>query len=73
MNLVQKNGSTQTCFKYRNTVFDKEKILMVLDDLKNEQSFHIRWKSYQKKYPYSKGIAFDEIIENIKELLITIE
>ncbi len=56
-------------FNYRETEFDKDKIISLLDDLAVENNFNIRWKNYQKKFSYARGIKFDELIKDIKELL----
>ncbi len=59
-------------FKHRDTEFNINKIIKMLDVLENEEVFYTRWKNYQKKFPYAQGIKFDEIIESIKELIVEI-
>ncbi len=56
-------------FNYRETEFDKDKLISLLNDLEEENTFNARWENYRKKFPYAEGIKFDEVIEVIKELI----
>ncbi|MGI6334432.1 MAG: nucleotidyl transferase AbiEii/AbiGii toxin family protein [Saccharofermentanales bacterium] len=52
----------QNTFKYRNTDFNIEHILDVLQDLKDEEDLKIRWKSYQKRFSYAEEFSFEDVI-----------
>lgn len=56
-------------FRYRNTDFNSNKILEVLELLKNEESQKLQWKRYQKRYSYAKDITFDDTIDSAIELI----
>lgn len=59
-------------FKYRDTEFDIDKILNLLEKLKNNDAFLKRWQAYSKKNLYAEGIEFDKVLDDgmkiIKEM-----
>ncbi len=59
----------QNTFKHRNTDFNIDSILGVLQNLKDEQDLKTRWKSYQKRFTYSKEVSFDDVINTAMELI----
>lgn len=56
-------------FKHRNTDFNIEDILDVLNILKEETSLLTRWNSYQKRFHYAQGIDFDKVIDTVIALV----
>lgn len=56
-------------FKYRDTNFNVENILGVLDVINLETDFKKRWDRYQEKFIYAKGISFDSILDTIDKLM----
>jgi hypothetical protein len=49
-------------FEYRKTEFELMKISKLLEELRTDETFLKRWKSYSQKNIYVKGITFDEVI-----------
>lgn len=56
-------------FKHRNTPFNIEDILGVLNLLKEEKSLSARWRSYQKRFLYAQGIDFEHVIDTVIALV----
>ena len=56
-------------FHHRKTEFDVEKILGLLEKLKQDDSFLERWKAYSKKNNYVQGISFEAVILDAMELI----
>lgn len=56
-------------FKYRKTEFNIKKIIDLLEDLRDDDSFSERWKSYSIKNTFVKETTFEEIIDNNIELI----
>lgn len=59
-------------FNHRNTDFNIENILDVLNILKEETSLLTRWNSYQKRFHYAQGIDFDNVIDTVIALVTNI-
>ncbi|MGI6688835.1 MAG: nucleotidyl transferase AbiEii/AbiGii toxin family protein [Christensenellales bacterium] len=59
----------QNTFKHRNTDFNIDSILGVLQNLKDEQDLKTRWKSYQKRFTYAEEVSFDDVISTAMELI----
>ncbi|HHT67328.1 MAG TPA: nucleotidyl transferase AbiEii/AbiGii toxin family protein [Erysipelotrichaceae bacterium] len=59
----------QNTFKHRNTDFNIDSILDVLQNLKDEQDLKTRWKSYQKRFTYAEKVSFDDVINTAIELI----
>lgn len=56
-------------FKYRNTELAPDKIIALLESLKTNEAFSIRWRAYSKKHIYAKDIDFIEILDNNIKLI----
>ena len=61
--------SFETTCQYRKTPFEKEKSLLVLEEISKSDIFQTRWKNYAKKSSFAKGISFEATIEACKEIL----
>lgn len=59
-------------FKHRGVNFSVSDILNVLCMLENEKELYIRWKAYQKRFPYALDIEFQNTIRAIKKLVQSI-
>lgn len=59
-------------FNHRNTKFDIEDIIELLNILKNEKNIITRWNNYKKMFNYAQGIGFDEVVYSLIELLQSI-
>lgn len=55
--------SCKNTFKYRNTEFDMDKILVLLEKIKDDLNFQSRWKSFCKKNIYANGLEFENVID----------
>lgn len=51
-------------FSYRNTEFNIEKIISLMNELKTNEAFLKRWLAYSKKNIYVYDISFEEVLEN---------
>ena len=51
-------------FKYRQTEFDLEKIINLLENLKTNEAFLQRWQAYSRKNLYIKDITLEEVLNN---------
>ena len=61
--------SFETTCQYRKTPFEKEKSLLILEEISKSDIFQTRWKNYAKKSSFAKGISFKATIEACKEIL----
>ena len=61
--------SFETTCQYRKTPFEKEKSLLILEEISKSDIFQTRWKNYAKKSSFAKGITFEATIETCKEIL----
>lgn len=61
--------SFETTCQYRKTPFEKEKSLLILEEISKSDIFQTRWKNYAKKSSFAKGITFEATIEACKEIL----
>lgn len=66
-------GAISTTFDYRGTEYDAESILEGIEDIRADDGFRRRWETYCRKNAYVDGIAFDdmlnEIRDNVKDLM----
>lgn len=60
-------------FSYRETEFDIDKIIDLMESLKSDDSFLKRWKAYSKKNIHAKDLDFDEVLENGIKILENIK
>ena len=60
-------------FKHRGTGFVVSDILGVLYTLEREADLHVRWKAYQKRFSYASEVEFQDAIDSIKSILISIQ
>ena len=56
-------------FDYRNTVYEPQKIIEFLNNIKLDDIFSIRWESYVKKNHYVQENEFHRIIDSGINLL----
>nr|WP_275542209.1 nucleotidyl transferase AbiEii/AbiGii toxin family protein [Finegoldia magna] len=61
--------SCKNTFKYRNTEFDMDKILVLLEKIKDVLNFQSRWKSFCKKNIYANGLEFENVIDESISLI----
>ena len=61
--------SFETTCQYRKTPFEREKSLLILEEISKSDILQTRWKNYAKKSSFAKGITFKATIEACKEIL----
>jgi predicted nucleotidyltransferase component of viral defense system len=67
------NSDIQTAVRQkameRGTFIHVENYTKYLDDIRESSDLSSLWVTYAKKYPYARGISFDEIIGEIRSVL----
>ena len=56
-------------FAFRGTTFDYNKNIELLKLFKNDETQNQQWQNYARKYSYSNGISFKEVLDEIIMLL----
>lgn len=56
-------------FAFRGTTFDYNKNIELLKSLKNDETQNQQWQNYARKYSYTNGISFKEVLDEIIMLL----
>lgn len=64
--------SFETTCQYRKTPYEREKSLLILEEISKSDILQTRWKNYAKKSSFAKGITFKATIEACKEVLSSI-
>lgn len=65
-------GACLMTFKHRGTSFIVSDILEVLYTVERETDLHVRWKAYQKRFSYASNVEFQDTIDSIKSILISL-
>lgn len=61
-NSVLKEAFINTCH-YRNTVFNKEEAIKIIDSIKSDPQMENRWNSYRKRNRFAGDVEFKETID----------
>lgn len=61
--------SFETTCQYRKTPFEREKSLLILEEISKSDILQTRWKNYAKKSSFAKDVPFEATIESCKEIL----
>lgn len=69
INIPDLRKSFETTCQYRKTPFEREKSLLILEEISKSDILQTRWKNYAKKSSFAKGISFEATIEACKEIL----
>lgn len=69
INIPDLRKSFEATCQYRKTPFEKEKSLLILDEISKSDILQTRWKNYAKKSSFAKGVPFEATIESCKEIL----
>lgn len=56
-------------FAFRGTTFDYNKNIELLKSFKNDETQNQQWQNYSRKYSYTNGISFKEVLDEIIMLL----
>lgn len=63
----------QYTFDYRGTELDFDKFINLLETFKTDSTQNHQWENYSKKYSYTKGITFNDVLTEMTDLLVTIK
>lgn len=69
INIVDLRSAIIEKAKERNTLIYLDEKEKYIADIEESKDLQFIWDSYTKKYPYAKGIKFDDIIKKLKEIL----
>lgn len=69
INIPDLKKSFETTCQYRKTPFEKEKSLLILEEISKSDILQTRWKNYAKKSSFAKDVPFEATIESCKEIL----
>lgn len=56
-------------FEHRNTIFDKNEIELVIENIEKNQIMQTRWKKFANKNTFAKDIIFEDLIGSCRYLL----
>lgn len=57
-----------TC-KYRNTIFSKEEVVSILQDIRQNETISNRWESFIIKNSFASGVKFKETLTSIFDIV----
>lgn len=72
IDFVQLKMACERTFSYRDTELDFNHIIQLLKTFKTDPIQQQQWQNYSKKYHYTKGISFSEILDEIIRLVRTL-
>lgn len=61
--------SFETTCQYRKTPFEREKSLLILEEISKSNILQTRWNNYARKASFAKDITFEATVESCKEIL----
>ncbi|HET8380375.1 nucleotidyl transferase AbiEii/AbiGii toxin family protein [Streptococcus pneumoniae] len=69
IDLAQLKMACERTFSYRETELNFNNIIQLLETFKSDPTQQQQWQNYSKKYSYTKGISFSEILDEMIRLL----
>ena len=69
INVKELKVAVSMTFSHRKTVISKNEAKNTINSINEDSLIEERWKRYQKKNPYAKGIEFSEITESLNSLV----
>lgn len=69
IDLAQLKMACERTFSYRETELNFNNIIQLLETFKSDSTQQQQWQNYSKKYSYTKGISFSEILDEMIRLL----
>lgn len=69
INIKELKVAVSMTFTYRKTEVSKDKAKVIVSHINKDSLVIERWKRYQNKNPYAKGIEFSEIIDSLNTLI----
>lgn len=69
IDLAQLKMACERTFSYRETELNFNNIIQLLETFKSDSTQQQQWLNYSKKYSYTKGISFSEILDEMIRLV----
>lgn len=69
IDLAQLKMACERTFSYRETELNFNNIIQRLETFKSDSTQQQQWQNYSKKYSYTKGISFSEILDEMIRLV----
>ncbi|HEU6123845.1 TPA: nucleotidyl transferase AbiEii/AbiGii toxin family protein [Streptococcus pneumoniae] len=69
IDLAQLKMACEKTFSYRETELNFNNIIQLLETFKSDSTQQQQWQNYSKKYSYTKGISFSEILVEMIRLV----
>lgn len=69
IDLAQLKMACERTFSYRETELNFNSIIQLLETFKSNPTQQQQWQNYSKKYSYTKGISFSEILDEMIRLV----
>ena len=69
INIKELKVAVSMTLSYRKTEVSKDKAKVIVSHINKDSLVIERWKRYQNKNPYAKGIEFSEIIDSLNTLI----
>lgn len=69
IDLAQLKMACERTFSYRETELNFNNIIQLLETFKSNPTQQQQWQNYSKKYSYTKGISFSEILDEMIRLV----
>ncbi|HGJ1572508.1 TPA: nucleotidyl transferase AbiEii/AbiGii toxin family protein [Streptococcus pneumoniae] len=69
IDLAQLKMACERTFSYRETELNFNNIIQLLETFKSDPTQQQQWQNYSKKYSYTKGISFSEILDEMIRLV----
>lgn len=69
IDLAQLKMACERTFSYRETELNFNNIIQLLETFKSDPTQQQQWLNYSKKYSYTKGISFSEILDEMIRLV----
>ncbi|CKJ21950.1 abortive infection protein AbiGII [Streptococcus pneumoniae] len=69
IDLAQLKMACERTFSYRETELNFNNIIQLLETFKSNPTQQQQWLNYSKKYSYTKGISFSEILDEMIRLV----
>ena len=73
INSEQLLTACQRTFDYRGTELDFDKLNNLLETFKTDSTQNHQWENYSKKYSYTEGITFNDVLTEMTDLLVAIK
>lgn len=73
LNRENLNNAIQNTFEYRETQWDADEIINLLDLIKSSRIMETRWIQFSKSHPFAGNINHSDVIDEICQLVLMIK